>query len=201
MEALLGASLRSKARGSVATTSALAGSRFVLVYCSASWCPPCRSFTPVLADFFTAHAARRRAAFVLLSCDRDDASFQAYWKKMPWELGLSPEDSAGQALMAKFGIKGIPALLVFSSSGALVTASGVEGLSRDPTGSQFPWVGPGGTDIGRRVTLRGLAARPELNGQTGLVEKVVAPSGRLQVAIAGEVVAVKRDNVEFLDAE
>lgn len=203
MEALLGASLRSKSRGgSVPTSSALAGARFVLVYCSASWCPPCRSFTPMLSDFFTASAARRKAAIVLLSCDRDDASFQAYWKKMPWDFGLSPEDAAGQALMARFGVKGIPALLVFSASGALVTAGGVEGLSRDPSGSQFPWVGPGGADIGRRVTLRGLAARPELNGASGVVETVVAASGRLQVALAAprEVLAVKRDNVEFTDA-
>ena len=189
--------LRSKSRGSVATSAALRDARYVLVYCSASWCPPCRQFTPVLSAFYTASAERLKAAFVLVSNDRDEASFSAYWKHMPWDLGISPDDSAGQALMQRFGIRGIPSLLVFSAaSGTLLTQNGVAALSREPSGASFPWAGP---DVGRRVTLHGLASRPELNGRKGIVEAVVAASGRLQVALdtPNEVLAVKRDSVRF----
>ena len=168
MEAILGKQLRSKARGSVATLAALRDSRFVLVYCSASWCPPCRQFTPVLGAFYTSAAARLKASFVLVSNDRDEASFQAYFKHMPWDLALSPEDSAGQALMQRFGIRGIPSLMVFSaSSGALLTKGGVEALSRDPSGAGFPWAGPGAADIGRRVTMRD---RIRLASQSGKLD-------------------------------
>ena len=200
MEALLGPQLRRKAGGSVRTSDALADARFVLVYCSASWCGPCRQFTPQLAEFFKTAAARLRAAVVLVSCDRDESAFLSYFSKMPWDLALEPEDRFGAALMHAHGVRGIPALLVFSAAGALVTSKGVEGLSRDPSGGAFPWVGAAGADIGRRVALRGLAARAELNGRHGVVETVVAASGRLQVGLDAprEVVAVRRENVDFL---
>lgn len=205
MQALLGPTLRSKSRGgSVPTAAALRDARFVLVYCSASWCGPCRAFTPTLARFFSAAAARLHAAVVLISCDRDEAAFASYWKSMPWDYALSPEDDAGQALMQRFGVRGIPSLLVFSAAaGTLVTAAGVEGLSRDPAGAAFPWVGAAGVDIGRRVALRGLVSRPELNGRRGVVDNVGAAAGRLQVALDAphaEVLAVKRDNLDFAES-
>ena len=200
MEALLGPSLLRRSGGSTSTSSALRDARFVLVYCSASWCGPCRQFTPALSSFFGAAGPRLRAAAVLVSCDRDDAAFRSYWQHMPASFfALAPDDAAGQALMHRFGVRGIPALLVFvAATGTLVTATGVEGLSRDPAGAAFPWVA-GGADIARRVALRGLAARPELNGCRGVVEAVVAAPGRLQVALDAprEVVAVKREHVEF----
>ena len=202
MEALLGGELRSKSAsgGRVSTAAALREARFVLVYCSASWCGPCRSFTPALSQWYATSAARARAAVVLISCDRDEAAFRGYWGKMPWDAALAPDDAAGQALMQRFAVSGIPALLVFCrATGALVNARGVEGLSRDPSGAAFPWVGPGGADIGRRLALRGLAARADLNGRRGVVEAVVAASGRMQVVLDAprEVIAIKRENAVF----
>lgn len=38
------------------TSSALAGRRFVGVYVSAAWCPPCRAFTPKLVEWYRNHA-------------------------------------------------------------------------------------------------------------------------------------------------
>ena len=55
------------------------------VYFSAHWCPPCRAFTPKLAELYQEaqkEALPFRIAFV--SSDRDEASFKEYHSTMPW---------------------------------------------------------------------------------------------------------------------
>ncbi|KAL4228826.1 hypothetical protein ACF0H5_011866 [Mactra antiquata] len=52
------------------------------IYFSAHWCPPCRGFTPVLAEFYKANTDKFVCIFV--SSDRDDASFKEYFNEMPW---------------------------------------------------------------------------------------------------------------------
>jgi hypothetical protein len=73
----------------------------------------------------------------------------------------------------------VPSLLVFARDGTLVTAKGVEGLSRAEAGAgpAFPWVW-GGARIGRAVTLANLKARPELNGASGVVVGATEASAR-----------------------
>jgi nucleoredoxin len=45
-------------------------------------CPPCRSFTPLLTDFYNANKDDLEIIFV--SSDRDEDSFSQYFGKMPW---------------------------------------------------------------------------------------------------------------------
>lgn len=57
------------------------------LYFSAHWCPPCREFTPVLADFYTrfrqtVHGQRLEIIFV--SSDSDEHSYYEYLSEMPW---------------------------------------------------------------------------------------------------------------------
>lgn len=60
---------------------------------------------------------------------------------MPW-LAVPPErqDIKG-ALPSKYGIMGIPSLLVFSPEGELLTNAGVAAVRGDPEGARFPWKG------------------------------------------------------------
>ena len=91
---------------------------------SAHWCPPCRGFTPVLAKKFQAHAAECGIAVVFISSDRDQASFDAYFKEMPW-LALPFSDKARRAgLGKKYDVRGIPSLIVLDATGKLVTSDG-----------------------------------------------------------------------------
>merc|ERR1719171_1349615 len=46
--------------GEVKTSDALSGKSGVLVYFSAHWCPPCRGFTPKLAEFYNKHASTKK---------------------------------------------------------------------------------------------------------------------------------------------
>lgn len=63
----------------LAAEEALKGCTHLGIYFSASWCPPCRGFTPVLAQVHDSVRARPdgggfRVLFV--SADRDPAQFQ-----------------------------------------------------------------------------------------------------------------------------
>lgn len=51
MASILPAQLQSKsAGGKVATATAVAGAEYIGIYFSAHWCPPCKTFTPVLSS-------------------------------------------------------------------------------------------------------------------------------------------------------
>jgi nucleoredoxin len=81
MENLLGKTLVTRTGSKVLTSTALAGFKYVAVYCSAHWCPPCRKFTPLLGEFFTAQAAALKIAVVFASGDRDEKSFKDYFSR------------------------------------------------------------------------------------------------------------------------
>merc|ERR1719369_1391760 len=102
---LLGESLLSGGQHtiSVATKDALKGASAVGLYFSASWCPPCRGFTPQLVDSFNGALSQKGFRCVLISRDRDQGSFSSYFASMPW-LALPYEDSdRNEALGSRFG--------------------------------------------------------------------------------------------------
>lgn len=85
---LLGESLVHRDGTTSPATSALAGLDYVLLYFSASWCPPCKRFTPMLGDYLKAHGAAKRFGVVFVSGDRDPASFEAYFAHHAWDLAV-----------------------------------------------------------------------------------------------------------------
>lgn len=84
-----------------APVSALADKQVVGLYFSAHWCPPCRGFTPKLAEVYTAiKGTGKSLEIVFVSSDRDDVAFDSYHKEMPW-----------QTLSKRFKVSGIPSLV------------------------------------------------------------------------------------------
>lgn len=62
--------------------------KIVGIYFSAHWCPPCRGFTPMLAEFYNKHHKSQNFEVIFVSSDQDEESFNQYYAEMPW-LALS----------------------------------------------------------------------------------------------------------------
>jgi len=139
---LFGATLQGKS-GEVPTEEALAGKKGVLVYFSAHWCPPCRGFTPKLAEFHTKHAADKGFETVFVSSDKDQEAFDGYYSEMPWlALPFSNRD-AKAALSKKYKVQGIPSLVVLGPDGKVTTTNGRQKVTENfETCEGFPWVPP-----------------------------------------------------------
>mmetsp|Transcript_19251 Transcript_19251/g.54378 ORF Transcript_19251/g.54378 Transcript_19251/m.54378 type:complete len:269 (+) Transcript_19251:100-906(+) len=144
---LLGEELLAAAGKAVQTRQALAGASVVGVYFSASWCPPCRNFTPMLAESYAQHLKPKGFECVLVSSDRSEEDFLGYFAKMPW-LALPYGDRARQeALSAQFGVRSIPTLALVDAEGRTITTEAREALPRDREGRDFPWRPPAVRDL------------------------------------------------------
>lgn len=138
MDALLGQKLLSK-DGEVDTATALAGKTAVALYFSAHWCPPCRGFTPKLAEWYTAHLKAKGLEIVFVSSDQDDNAFSEYFASMPWLALPFGDREKKEALSKQFKVQGIPSVVILDSSGALITTDGRSAISSDPEGQDLPW--------------------------------------------------------------
>ena len=132
------------ADGEMSTADVMVGKQYVGLYFSAHWCPPCRDFTPMLADWYTANAADLELELVFVSSDNDEEGFAEYFDEMPWKALPYSARAIQVKLSQKYTVSSIPALLIVDAkSGEVCTANGVEGVSRGSTGlASFPWKQP-----------------------------------------------------------
>jgi nucleoredoxin len=105
------------------------GKELVALYFSASWCPPCKTFSPILADFYNACAKDGKLEIVYVSSDRTVPDFEGYYSNMPW-LSIPTEQGSAAIktrLAESVGITGIPTLVVVDvKTGEFVTATARE---------------------------------------------------------------------------
>ena len=84
------------------------------LYFSAHWCPPCRAFTPKLAQYYT-EGLKDKMEIVFVSSDNTKAEFDEYLAEQPW-LALSYEKRDTKAQLSEiFGVQGIPSFCMFAS--------------------------------------------------------------------------------------
>lgn len=116
--------------------------KYVLVYFSAHWCPPCRAFTPQLAAFYKRHSKDKNLEIIFASWDQNKAEFEEYFKEHPWlAFPFETSESIIKTLGSNFSVQSIPTLLVFGPDGKLITREGRMSVVRDPSAENFPWVG------------------------------------------------------------
>ena len=110
--------------------AAAAGADVVALYFSASWCGPCRGFTPVLARAHEAlRAAGGRFEVVLVSLDSREERFEDCFAGMPWLAVPFGEAALRDDLGELFGVQGIPALVLLrAADGGVLVEDGVSAV-------------------------------------------------------------------------
>lgn len=136
---LLGTTLV-RADGREVPVASLAG-KTVGLYFSASWCGPCQVFTP---DLVTAYreitGAGHPFEIVLVSSDVSPDDMFAYMrdKEMPW-LAVPFDRSTSRTLGSRYGVRGIPSLVVLAPDGSTVTVQGREAVARQGARAWDGW--------------------------------------------------------------
>lgn len=100
--------------------------KVVALYFSASWCPPCRQYTPKLVEFYhQMRALGKPFEVIFVSADQEESSFREYFAKMGW-LAVPFDDPRREAIQAEHNVRGIPALKVLSSrTGQVIEADAI----------------------------------------------------------------------------
>ncbi|MFM8458463.1 MAG: thioredoxin-like domain-containing protein [Chthoniobacterales bacterium] len=126
LEELIGTELVD-AKGDKVETSSLAG-KVIGLYFSASWCGPCKMFTPELVKFRDRNDEKFEVVFV--SSDRSAEDQQEYMKDYDMEWPAIPYDSPlRQELGAKYEVRGIPSLVIVDDQGNLISKDGRSEIS------------------------------------------------------------------------
>ena len=104
--------------GKAVTNHGLQDRGYVLVYYSASWCPPCRQFTPILDKYYQENKNKQNFEILLVGSDRSEKEMLSYMKKMSFNaIAFDKIRSSG---LAQFAGRGIPNLTVFDNSGKVL---------------------------------------------------------------------------------
>ena len=118
-------------------TASLAGIRYVAVYYSAHWCPPCRAFTPKLvAAYKEIKAAHPEFELIFVSNDHDEDAMKTYMREtsMAWPALRFGQNASARTLQRPNYENGIPNLV-------FMTADGKELATTFTTGGDYS--GPG----------------------------------------------------------
>ena len=110
-------------------------------YFSAHWCPPCRTFTPSLVKFRDTN--QKEFEIVFVSSDKNPGAQMNYMKetKMKWPT-MKHRSKEASALAKKYGVRGIPALIIVSPDGKTITKNGRGDVSGNPKGALASWQKP-----------------------------------------------------------
>ncbi|GAB2297385.1 hypothetical protein Dimus_031492 [Dionaea muscipula] len=97
------------------------------LYFSASWCPPCRGFTPILSDVYNQlSSSKGDFEVVFVSSDNEEDAFDGYFSKMPWLAVPFSDHETNARLSELFEVTGIPNLVIIDASGKISSSEGVK---------------------------------------------------------------------------
>ncbi|GMT14823.1 hypothetical protein PFISCL1PPCAC_6120, partial [Pristionchus fissidentatus] len=109
---------------SLPAKDALAG-KYVIFYFSAHWCPPCRRFSKILKKFYDeCRSIRSDIEVVFVSSDRSDSEMREYLSVQSDWFYIPFGHTSISDLSRRFGVGGIPCVVVVSPSGEVITSKG-----------------------------------------------------------------------------
>ena len=148
------------------TSELLKDKTAIAIYFSASWCGPCKKFTPVLAQLYTKLNKKGKIFEVVwISRDRSGDEFLEYYQQMPWlAVTLDNLEKVLQKLGPKYELKGIPHLVILDGDDAsVISLDGRTVIANDQHGLEYPW---------RPRTLLSLLPKPLKRMVKAQIEKV-----------------------------
>jgi thiol-disulfide isomerase/thioredoxin len=112
--------------------------KFIGLYFSASWCGPCRAFTPSLIKFRDAH--KDTFEVILVGADGSPKAQANYMRKykMPW-LAMKNQSPEAIKISKSLGVPHIPYLVILDSDGKIVSKNGEKEVSRLGKNAFAPW--------------------------------------------------------------
>nr|KAG5704179.1 hypothetical protein BaRGS_009709 [Batillaria attramentaria] len=120
-------------------TASLSDNDLIGIYFSAHWCPPCRAFTPKLAECYKKiNDSGKKFEVIFVSSDKDQASFNDYFAEMPW-LTVGFGSNKKDELSSKYSVRGIPTLILVDKNGQTKYTDGRQKVAADPEGASYPW--------------------------------------------------------------
>jgi len=113
--------------------------KVVALYFSAHWCPPCRQFTPVLRDFYNELMdSDQPFEIIFVSFDRSAEDLKKYLEEAHGNWCVIPHgDPAIKELSEKYGVSGIPALVVLKANGDAAVQNGRSDVTSHPPAQVF----------------------------------------------------------------
>lgn len=104
---------------------------YIVIYWSASWCGPCRKFTPLLVDYYNKNGGGDQFEVIFNSVDKSEEKMRAYMDKagMKWPaIDFPQRRPTGTKAFAKGGI---PRMMVVDKSGKILSSgSAYAGLAK-----------------------------------------------------------------------
>ncbi|HYE08470.1 MAG TPA: thioredoxin-like domain-containing protein [Planctomycetota bacterium] len=113
------------ADGKRAEAARITDKPLVLIYFSAHWCPPCRTFTPELVDFYAKKGGGTAFEVLFVSSDKAQDAMMGYMTeaKMPW-VAMQWGASKIPAVKKKYGGPGgIPCLVLLDAQDEVLAHS------------------------------------------------------------------------------
>lgn len=96
--------------------------KYYIFYYTASWCGPCRRFTPALVEWYESNK-NENFEIILISSDRSAPAMEGYAKsgKMPWPLlAFDKVEAFKEEFRGKHEVRGIPSLIVCEPDGRVL---------------------------------------------------------------------------------
>ncbi len=130
LESLFGTQL-TNAEGAEVDVAALDGKK-IGIYFSAQWCPPCRTFTPLLVDAYNElRASDKPFEIVFVSSDRSADAMLEYMREYNMDWLAVPFDAEERgALSQHYGVRGIPTFIVIDADGQTLSRDGRNQITR-----------------------------------------------------------------------
>lgn len=110
------------AKGQPYESDSLEGAKVFVLYFGASWCPPCRKFSPALVKFIKENlAANPRMSVAMLNADKEPAKMLGYMQSEKMPFPAMPNAALlVNGTLSRYGCNSIPQLVVTDRDGKVL---------------------------------------------------------------------------------